>query len=87
MPRKLRRLSGEDVAAMLRRFGFERISQKGSHRKLRRLGPGGAKQTLVIPIHDELDRGTLRAIIRQASQFIAEDELSRLFYTDDDRTR
>ena len=82
MPRKLRRLSGADVVAILSLFGFVVLSQKGSHAKLRRIGPHGEKQTLIIPLHDELDRGTLRAIIRQASAYISETELERHFYTE-----
>jgi predicted RNA binding protein YcfA (HicA-like mRNA interferase family) len=82
MPRKLRRLSGTDVVNILGLFGFVIISQKGSHAKLRRIGPNGEKQTLVVPLHDELDRGTLRAIIRQASAYIPEHELEPHFYTE-----
>ena len=35
--------------------------------KLRRMVAGGQKQTLTIPAHAELDVGTLKAIIRQAT--------------------
>ena len=77
---KLRVLSGKEVVKILSRFGFEVVSQKGSHIKLRRISPDGAKQTLTVPLHDELDRGTLKAIIRQASRFIPEEELKPYFY-------
>jgi hypothetical protein len=33
-------------------------------------------------MHDELDPGTLRAIVRQAARFIPESELRTLFWTD-----
>jgi hypothetical protein len=33
-------------------------------------------------MHDELDIGTLRAIVRQASRFIPEDQLKKEFYSD-----
>lgn len=82
MPRKLRRLSGADVVHILTGFGFVGIGQKGSHQKLRRIGPGGSKQTLVVPLHDELDRGTLRAVIRQAAAYIPEDQLAPHFYAE-----
>jgi hypothetical protein len=36
---------------------------------------------LTIPLHAELDSGTLRAIFRQASRFISESELRPHFYT------
>jgi len=82
MPGRLRRLSGSEVVAVLRGFGFAVASQRGSHVKLRRIGPEGAIQTLVIPMHAELDAGTLRAVFRQASRYIAEDELRPRFYAD-----
>ncbi len=47
--------------------------------KLRRIVTG-ATQTLTIPTHVELDAGTLRAIIRQASRFIPEQDLRLHFY-------
>jgi len=79
---KLRRLSGPEVAAILRTFGFEIRSQRGSHVKLRRLSAKGERQTLTIPLHAELDAGTIRAIIRQATHYIPETELRPHFYTD-----
>ena len=79
MPR-LRKLSGEEVLQILSDFGFERFSQRGSHIELRRLIAGQA-QTLTVPNHREIDRGTLQAILRQASKFIAERDLRRRFRT------
>ncbi|HID63542.1 MAG TPA: type II toxin-antitoxin system HicA family toxin [Anaerolineae bacterium] len=57
-------------------------SLRGSHVKLRRLGPAGEKQTLTIPAHRELDTGTLRAIMRQAARYISEDGLRPHFYSE-----
>ncbi len=74
-------LSAREVIAMLTSFGFEVVSQKGSHVKMRRVYHG-ERQTLVIPDHKELDRGTLRAIFRQSCRYIAEDELRPHFFTD-----
>jgi len=79
---RLRHLSGRQVVSILERFGFRAISQRGSHIKLQRITDIGAKQTLTMPAHDELDTGTLRAIVRQASNYIAEDDLRPHFYTD-----
>jgi predicted RNA binding protein YcfA (HicA-like mRNA interferase family) len=62
MPR-LRRLLGAEVIEILIRFGFEVLSQWGSHIKLRRITPAG-KETLTIPNHSQLDAGTCRAIAR-----------------------
>ena len=50
----LRRLSGNQVIHILEHFGFVMSSQRGSHVKLRRTSPAGAKQTLTIPRHQEL---------------------------------
>ena len=77
---KLRRLAGRDVLTILHGFGFQQVSQRGSHVKLAREA-AGTRQVLTIPLHTELDSGTLRAIFRQVSRFIAEGELRPHFYT------
>ena len=59
---QLPRISGRDCIKALQRAGFVVKRQKGSHVVLRRDDPFA--QT-VVPDHKELDRGTLRAIIRQ----------------------
>lgn len=61
MPR-LRVLSGREVINILGKFGFEEFAQRGSHVKLRRVLENGHVQTLTVPNHHELDRGTLRAL-------------------------
>lgn len=60
---KLPRVSGQEVVAALQRVGFRVRRQHGSHIILRRDDP--FTQT-VVPAHRELDRGTLRAILRQS---------------------
>jgi len=50
--------------------------------KLRRIGPGGHRETLTVPNHPELDTGTCRAILRQASRFVPNTELAPFFYTE-----
>ena len=79
---KLKRLSGKEVVAVFHQLGFATISQRGSHVKLRRLSPAGNKETLTVPIHDQLDTGTLRAIVRQAERYLSEREMSAAFYLD-----
>ena len=76
---KLKRLSGAEVINILKQFGFEVHSQRGSHVKLRRIGVSG-KETLTVPNHRQLDTGTCRAICRQACQYIPESDLFRYFY-------
>lgn len=79
---KLKTLSGGDVVKIFSLFGFEIEAQRGSHVKLRRLLPGGTRQTLTIPMHDEMDKGTLKAIYRQALRYLTEDQLRPHFYGD-----
>jgi predicted RNA binding protein YcfA (HicA-like mRNA interferase family) len=78
---KLKRLSGSDIIRILELFGFSVVTQRGSHVKLRRVGNAGEKQTITIPLHSEIDTGTVKAIFRQASRYIPEDQLRRHFYT------
>jgi predicted RNA binding protein YcfA (HicA-like mRNA interferase family) len=81
---KLRRLSGAEVVAIFRRFGFGIASQRGSHIKLKRATSQGS-ETLTVPAHRELDTGTLRAILRQASRFVPENDLRPYFYESGDQ--
>jgi len=78
---KLRRLSGPDVVEIMERFGFAVFSQRGSHIKLKRISEIGEKQIMTIPNHKQLDIGTCKAIFRQATRFIPEDELRPYFYS------
>lgn len=65
----LPRISGQECIKALARFGFVVVRQRGSHITVRRDDPFAQ---LVIPDHKELDRGTLRAIIRQAGLGVGE---------------
>ena len=60
---KLPRISGRECVKALEKGGFYFKRQEGSHMILRRDNPFGQ---VVVPDHGELDRGTLRGIIRQA---------------------
>ena len=82
MPGKLRSLSGDDIVRILARFGFQMVSQRGSHAKLRRIGNCGHKQTLHIPLHRALRRGILHAIYQQALMYIPDAGLRPHFFTD-----
>lgn len=82
MSPRLRPLTGKQVVNILEDFGFGIISQRGSHAKLRRINTAGQKETLTVPLHAELDAGTLRAIFRQASRYIPEELLHPVFYVD-----
>jgi predicted RNA binding protein YcfA (HicA-like mRNA interferase family) len=78
---KLNVLSGSDVIKILAIFGFSVAGQKGSHVKLVRTLAGGTREILTIPLHNELDKGTLKAIIRQASRYISQEDLLPHFYS------
>lgn len=58
--------SGEDVIKALQKWRFKRVDQTGSHVKLRYVHPEGEKRTVIVPLHDELDTGTLKSIAEQA---------------------
>jgi predicted RNA binding protein YcfA (HicA-like mRNA interferase family) len=79
---RLRRLSGQDVIDILASFGFEPHSRRGSHVKLHRLAASLTRETLTVPDHKELDSGTCRAILRQASRYIPLDDLRPHFYAE-----
>ena len=58
--------SGRQVVKVLaRNFGFEFVRQRGSHMILRRF-EGERKIGTVVPDHKELQRGTLRGVLRLA---------------------
>lgn len=60
---KFPRVSGRQCISALKKAGFYFKRQQGSHIVLRRDIPFAQ---VVVPDHKELDRGTLRAILRDA---------------------
>ncbi|MDQ7816454.1 MAG: type II toxin-antitoxin system HicA family toxin [Melioribacteraceae bacterium] len=65
----LPRISGKECLKAFTKSGFILKRQEGSHMIIRKENPF---VQLVIPDHKELDRGTLRAIIRQSGLTIEE---------------
>lgn len=61
-------VSGAQVVAALRKGGFEQVSQRGSHVKLR----AADGRVVIVPMHRELATGTLRSIIRQSGLLVEE---------------
>jgi len=80
MSSKLRALSGKQVVGFLQKQGFEIEYGKGSHCKLVRF-LHGTKQEIVLPLHKEIAKGTLKAIYNQTTRFIPEEDLRKFFYT------
>jgi predicted RNA binding protein YcfA (HicA-like mRNA interferase family) len=66
---KLPVISGRECVKALEKAGFQMIRQKGSHISLVREKPFAQ---VVVPDHKELDRGTLRSIIRMAGLSVDE---------------
>ena len=58
-------VSGKETVKALQRLGFVFIRQKGSHAILRRETANGARGC-VVPMHREIQPGTLRGILKQA---------------------
>ena len=65
---KLPLLSGREVLAALRRLGFVEVHRRGSHVKMDH--PDGRR--IVFPLHDEIDRYTLKGALGDADIDIAE---------------
>ena len=78
---KLRSVSGKEIVKFFEKEGFEFYRQKGSHIVLVRKIED-EKQVLVIPNHDELDRGMTYGIFKQSREYLPEKELKKFFYTD-----
>lgn len=62
MPSKYPVLSSTEVVERLVRLGFMYVSQKGSHRKYKK-----EDRVVIVPMHYEIAKGTLRSILMQAS--------------------
>jgi predicted RNA binding protein YcfA (HicA-like mRNA interferase family) len=62
-------ISGRECTKALGKVGFRLRRQEGSHMVLRRDQPFAQ---VVVPDHKELDRGTLRAILRGAGIAVEE---------------
>lgn len=61
-------VSGAAAVKALEKAGFDQVSQRGSHVKLR----SREGRTVIVPMHRELARGTLLSILRQARLSIGE---------------
>jgi predicted RNA binding protein YcfA (HicA-like mRNA interferase family) len=66
---KLPVISGAECVKALEQIDFLVNRQRGSHIMMVREDP---RMTVTVPNHPELDRGTLRSIIRQAGLSVDE---------------
>lgn len=63
---KLPVVSGRETVKALSKTGFTVVGRKGSHVRLKRQR-GKEVLIVIVPMHDELARGTLKSILRQAN--------------------
>lgn len=76
---KLRRISGQEVTSLLIKEGFQKLRQKGSHVRLV-FNQSDVSHFVTIPLHSELDRGTLKSIIRSLERCLTSEKIKELFY-------
>lgn len=71
---KFSQISAKDLIKILQKVGFNIISQKGSHIKLRKIEP--VRRTVIIPNHKIIRPGTLNNILKMVE--MSKDELQKL---------
>ena len=54
------------IKLLLTMYGFQPVSQKGSHVKLKRVR-GKEVNITIVPLHRELAHGTLRGVLKLAN--------------------
>ena len=64
-----RDLPGEQLASLLRRYGYETTRQTGSHLRLTSTAKG-SEHHITIPRHKELRVGTLNAILSDVVAYL-----------------
>ena len=67
---QLPRVSGREIVKALRKIGYEQDRQRGSHIVLRQTASPHRRVT--VPDHNEVAKGTLRAIIREVGLTVDE---------------
>ena len=82
MTPRLRRLSAKQVVRLLQGMGFTVDRTRGSHARLVRVAPTGARQVVTAPMHRELALGTVRAVYRRVARFVPEAVVKAAFFTD-----
>ena len=73
-----RDLSGEELARLLREYGYGIARQTGSHMRLSSRSKG-IEHHVTIPAHKQLKIGTLAEILNEVAQYleISRDDLAR----------
>ena len=65
-------LSGRKLVMIYQKMGYRKVSQKGSHIKLKNDETG---IVAIIPDHKELDRWTLKTILKETE--VSEEEIKQ----------
>jgi len=68
-------MSGHKVTKALGKAGFQVVGRRGSHIRLKKRTPNRI-YIVVVPIHSELKKGTLKSILRQTG--LTTEEFMRL---------
>jgi len=58
-------LTPKEIIKALSKIGFEKVSQKGSHANFK--NDSIPQRILIIPMHSEIAKGTLKSILEQAN--------------------
>ncbi len=72
-----RDLGGAELAALLRRYGYEAIRQTGSHLRLVSV-IRGTEHHITIPLHRAIRVGTLGEILSDVANYLEMDRASLL---------
>jgi predicted RNA binding protein YcfA (HicA-like mRNA interferase family) len=72
---KLPVISGRELVKILVEIGFIIVGRKGSHVRMKRQR-GKEVLIIIVPMHRELAKGTLKSVLRQANLTI--EDLNRL---------
>ncbi len=76
-PKRYPVFSGRKLIRRLEKAGYRQFNQKGSHVKLER-SYIDCRHIIVVPLHREIDRGTLQSIIRRLKVHLTPDEIDDL---------
>lgn len=80
MPKKLKDTSGKEIVKFLEQNGFSVSKTRGSHCKMQRM-VSDRNQTLIIPLHSSIAKGTLHDIYNQISEYLPESDIKSFFFT------
>jgi len=75
---KLKLLSSDEIINILQNFGFEKVSQKGSHVKLSRQ-TSFQKQVLTIPNSKQMKKGTIKGIFNPSKSICLRRSFTEVF--------